>query len=309
MNPTSDTSHLVASRPAYSVLLVIVLLHVGVGGYLQATDLPFGIAFDELLFFAAIPGLAALAMNFRPGPFLGLRAPAAGSWPWILLAAVAAFFFAGGVNIFNRLLVGPELAQRFDPTRLFLDRSPFGLAALVFGVVVLAPVGEEIFFRGYLLRILGARYGNTGGLLVTSALFALLHVNPASFLALFVLGLAFGALRLWTGSLFPSILAHAVQNGITSVVLLAGLGGPPDEEPTAAAGFLMLIVAGPILVASLRVLRKQRGIGTDAGLPGDGPPPVVEGQDHGFEFRRIRRPLALLSTVAIVSLILLFALR
>lgn len=284
-----------ATRPAFLVLLAVLPLHFVVGGVLQAASAPFGLAFGEVFFFALPPLLLARAMNYRPGPFLGLGAPPRGTVGWAIAVAFAGFFFAGAVNALNRLLVGEELARQFDAAQLFAGRSPAETAALVMAVAVLAPLGEELLFRGYLLRVLGARYGVIPGLLVTSLLFALLHLNPASFFALFVLGAVFGILRVGTGSIWPSVVAHGIQNGISSALVLAGaVEEAPDELPLGQA-LLLLVASLPLVAVPLAILWRRR--------PAPEPPSALdEERDHRFRPAAVARPAALAALAALASL-------
>jgi membrane protease YdiL (CAAX protease family) len=104
----------------------------------------------------------------------------------------------------------------------------FGLAVLVVFVVVGAPVVEELFFRGLVLRSLERRFGRTPAIIGTSVLFGLAHPQslPAGALALVMTSLAaFGVvlavLATRTGRLGPGIFAHAAFNAWTVVFLLA----------------------------------------------------------------------------------------
>jgi membrane protease YdiL (CAAX protease family) len=295
--PTRDPRADLATRPAYLLLLAVLPLHFVLGGALQAASAPFGLAFGEVFFFALPPLFLVRAMNYRPGPFLGLGPTPRGSLPWVIAVAGAGFFFAGSVNALNRLLVGEELARRFDVTHLFEGRSPAEAALLVAAVSILAPIGEELLFRGYLLRVLGARYGAFYALTITSLLFALLHLNPASLLALFALGVVFGILRLATGSIWPSILAHAVQNGVSSVLVLAGVvNESPDELPLVQA-LALLVVALPFVAVPLARLWRRRG-------PTEDPPPLDPERGHAVRLAAVARPLALALAAALGSLAL-----
>lgn len=92
---------------------------------------------------------------------------------------------------------------------------------LVAGVVV-APLAEEVFFRGYALGGFAKRRDFNRGLAVTSALFAAVHLDPVAFVPLWAAGLVLGTLFLMTGSLVAPIVAHATNNFI--VMTLAYLG-------------------------------------------------------------------------------------
>lgn len=87
--------------------------------------------------------------------------------------------------------------------------------------VGLAPLFEEIIFRGLLLPVLARRYGVWAGLLVTSFLFAIIHGHLPSFVTLFGLSMALGAAYVYTGSLTVPVAMHAFFNAITTAILLS----------------------------------------------------------------------------------------
>ena len=90
-------------------------------------------------------------------------------------------------------------------------------------IVVLAPICEEIVFRGYLFRALGTTMPMWATQLVTATLFGLVH-GVGHALPIGVLSLLFGYLRQRYGSIWPSMLAHIVHNGITLVLFCSWPG-------------------------------------------------------------------------------------
>jgi hypothetical protein len=93
---------------------------------------------------------------------------------------------------------------------------------LIAGVVV-APLAEETFFRGFALGGLASRGLQNRGLLFTSLLFAAIHFNPLFFGQLLAAGLILGALYLRTGSLVAPIVAHMTNNFIVTTAILFGM--------------------------------------------------------------------------------------
>jgi membrane protease YdiL (CAAX protease family) len=85
-----------------------------------------------------------------------------------------------------------------------------------------APVVEELFFRGLLLRGLLGRAPVAVAIVVTGLLFALAHFEAVQFLGLAAFGMVLGALAWWTGRLGPGIAAHAAFNA-AAVISLARL--------------------------------------------------------------------------------------
>lgn len=87
------------------------------------------------------------------------------------------------------------------------------LVALAFSAVsIVAPIAEEVFFRGFLIGGLRGRVGNVGALLISAAIFMLPHLPVSIYPAIFGLGLLLGLLFLQTGSLWPAIFMHAAFN-------------------------------------------------------------------------------------------------
>jgi hypothetical protein len=78
---------------------------------------------------------------------------------------------------------------------------------------VLAPIVEELVFRGLLYGWIAGRWGGTVGLVVSSLAFAAAHWEPAHIVLVLPLGFLFGWLRRRTDSLLPSLFSHIVNNG------------------------------------------------------------------------------------------------
>ncbi|MBA2793147.1 MAG: CPBP family intramembrane metalloprotease [Thermoleophilaceae bacterium] len=123
------------------------------------------------------------------------------------------------------LLVGQLYQAIFDPDgeqriveRLGADDSMLALIAIGVLVVVLAPVVEEFFFRGFFYKALRTRFGFFVAALIDGLVFGVIHYTGAetlSILPIFVaLGFVFCLVYERTGSLYPSIAIHAFNNAI-----------------------------------------------------------------------------------------------
>lgn len=100
---------------------------------------------------------------------------------------------------------------------------PLDMAAMLLTVAVGAPLVEEILFRGALLGALRTRLGPTLAILLSSTLFCAVHLDPFVAPQLFLLGLAMAHLRERTGSVYPGVVLHAIQNG-ASIIMVFALG-------------------------------------------------------------------------------------
>jgi membrane protease YdiL (CAAX protease family) len=88
-------------------------------------------------------------------------------------------------------------------------------------VSVIAPVCEEIFFRGFLFQGFKKRWGVTAGILVSSALFSAAHLDLYNLLPLLAIGWVLAYVFHKTKSLFPVIFLHAAYNLVLILILLS----------------------------------------------------------------------------------------
>jgi membrane protease YdiL (CAAX protease family) len=118
------------------------------------------------------------------------------------------------VTVMTRLPipVKPEEQQAVQTIRK--ASSTFDQALLAAGTVILAPLAEELLFRGILYPALKRAGFPRLSVWITSFLFAAIHVNVATFVPLFVLALTLVILYEYTGNLLAPIVAHALFNAL-----------------------------------------------------------------------------------------------
>ena len=104
-----------------------------------------------------------------------------------------------------------ELARRH---RLINPTTWWGGVSVLIALVLVAPVTEELLFRGWLLQDLKEQYGTGRALVWSSLLFGLVHVEPTAVLYATLGGLVLGAVALRTKSTLASIAMHAGVNAL-----------------------------------------------------------------------------------------------
>jgi membrane protease YdiL (CAAX protease family) len=107
------------------------------------------------------------------------------------------------------------------PARELADRA-HGAGFVVLAILVVggAPVAEELFFRGLVLRAAERRLGTGWALAISSLAFAALHFQVVQFPGLALVGLVFGILVVRTGRLGTSIAAHVAFNATAVITLV-----------------------------------------------------------------------------------------
>jgi len=108
----------------------------------------------------------------------------------------------------------PWIAKAFpETTTLRVDGSGMRLAVTLVYACLIAPVTEELLFRGMLLKN-ASRVGQRFGIFLSAFLFALLHGTPTQFLFTFPFGILLGYITIRHNSLTPAIFVHIIVNGM-----------------------------------------------------------------------------------------------
>jgi hypothetical protein len=176
-------------------------------------------------------------------------------WPGVPVAALSAVL---GLALVPLALLLENLAARVVPRGdnviiTVMARGPGTLAMTLMGLtlVVAAPVGEELLFRGLGFRGIERRHGLGLAALTVSFIFAAVHLNATGFLALFMVSMALCWVTTKTDSLIPAILLHAAYNGVQFLMLLGSKITPEVAKKAARSQELgmplWLIPAGLVI--------------------------------------------------------------
>ena len=170
----------------------------------------------------------------------------------LLAGAALQFPLAELANVVQLVAPLPE-AQMLRQQLLLDARSPLVAFTAFVSFVVVAPITEELLFRGVILRGVRVAHGALIGLLISSALFALSHLGAISAIAYaFVAGLVLGAVALRTGSTLVSIALHAGVNAVP-VLLPARLAHIPGFNALAPDGTASAHLSPALVIASALV--------------------------------------------------------
>lgn len=240
-SPPNQTRQLPAWRD------LILYLVVGIGGYLAAS------ALVEVLLKPTKMTLPLSALSFLLNVvFIGGSVLVLGAWRRRLDLSTIGFFpprldgnllalavLASLVILPVRGVVAVVIQQamggRLDSTQLRLELiAPDGFSWLGFfltllGAGILAPIAEELFFRGALLTWFRGRFNFPVAMLVTSILFGLAHIDTAGVVASsFVFGLAAAYMFERTKTLWVPIAMHITSNSLAVCFLYFALARAPD---------------------------------------------------------------------------------
>jgi membrane protease YdiL (CAAX protease family) len=219
---------------------------------IDADNLPTGVTLVLMALQGAVFILAAVItvrLVFGGGlrEHLGLR-PVKHVWGAVGWAAAVYVGFWIATIALVALFGSPEEQGLVGDIRA--EQSVLALVASAFLICILAPVAEELFFRGFMFNVLAPRLGGAWASLIVGGVFALGHAPDApvqSVIALGAFGVGLCVLYWRTQSIIPCMALHALNNSIT-------FGVVTEPHPALAAGVVVACVgavtAGAAAVSS-----------------------------------------------------------
>ena len=215
-----------------------------------------------------LPALAyAWLVNRKPAGYLNLHGTI--SMHHLLLSLLLILVSIPAINrlvVWNEQMQLPDflegveswMRQSEDQTKMLTDaflnvKSLSGLFGNLLIIALLAAVGEELLFRGVVLKMLNESLHNVHlAVLISAVLFSSLHMQFYGFLPRTVLGILFGYVFVWSGNLWIPILLHFIFNGISVVAAyLYNLGMIDTDVDSLGETPNDLIVAGSLLLSVL----------------------------------------------------------
>lgn len=222
--------------PLMAFLIGVYMLPLFLDLFGMMGDVPVEVGFDALIgtivtqafMVALVFGMVVWRLN--PVTWLGLRWP---HWPWIFVLApvgvISTWSFAVGLdgvgyNAWLQEEMGgdgqQEVVQAFTTTE-----DPVLLILLCFTAVIVAPVSEEILFRGYLYPASKRFIGRVPAVLFSALIFAAIHHNAMALLPLCFLALLLAIAYEVSGSIWAPIGIHFLFNAVTVGFQLADRWG------------------------------------------------------------------------------------
>ncbi len=197
---------------------------------------PLNLAVVELAVFGAVllAGLAIYARSMPPREALSI-APV--RVRVVLLSVIAGlaiqFPLAELANLVQEIQPTP-IADQLLARELVTPDGAFDALAIIIALVVVAPVTEELVFRGLLLPGLAERYGNAFAVGASALAFGAIHGRFSAMLYATIAGTCLGVVRIWTKSTLPAIALHAASNAVplllpASVVSIRGFNTVSED--------------------------------------------------------------------------------
>ena len=186
------------------------------------------IAIIQFVITGALEAIFLIAPLYYARKRAGAHAPAAlGLRPFhagmaiglLILSAVGVYI---GSTLYDAIahLLRITIQTNVDPLISELHQAPLVVYASLLVAVLIAPICEELFFRGFLLQGLRQSMPAWAAIGVSSLIFATAHLSLGSFPILLVLAIFLGILRVATRSIWPGVILHTFNNLLSLLYVL-----------------------------------------------------------------------------------------
>ena len=177
-------------------------------------------------------------------------------WPVYIYTVVASFSFIPLAQememAVERVIPVPAFIEEIFEL-LILAPTTLDFLLVIIAVSIIPGLVEEFLFRGVVLWALLRRVSPPKAVICCALLFAVMHLNPWQFVGGLVLGTIYGAVVIWTGSIWPVILAHALNNA--AFIALANFGDLDALPPPLPQRLLISAIGLAVFAYSLRRVR------------------------------------------------------
>lgn len=224
----------------FSVILAYLVIYIVFGvNTLQGTSLLDNIQyirtmqiFNQVGIFIVPPVLFAIFTETRPVTYLGFTKVPLTNMIIIAFLILCVSPIVNQLMVWNEAMVLPEQLEGLENwmktseesanaiTEKMLSYTDSGSFAInIFMMVFLPALGEELLFRATAIRLFNRTFKNIHvSVWVSAILFSAFHLQFYGFLPRLFLGLLFGYLFVWSGSIWVPFIAHLVNNGVVIVV-------------------------------------------------------------------------------------------
>lgn len=247
----------------------------------------------DMAVFIALYAAVQYICIFLGGMFFGASGDDAAAASWsgqraALTSACASLLAVAAVALYRRAIYGRNCAvmhskRGFDPVALLwgvvlllsisvvidplLSHLPsadqnYGRGGwTLLAVVIAAPVAEELLFRGLLTEMLRRHMGSVAAVILSSAVFALMHLQPAVMIDAFLAGLALCYIYLLTRSIYACILLHIFNNAIAMSMQVLEYRDKTLGEIVDSSSIYFILYAAALAVVSVGAVHAVRTLG------------------------------------------------
>lgn len=223
--------------------------------------------FNQLGVFIIPPLLLAYLTEYKPTRYLAFNKGRAIHYAATVLMIIVISPIVGKLMQWNEAMQLPESLNKVEEWMrqsetaaneivewLLSFNDPLSILINVVMIVLLPAIGEELVFRSAFIKIFNGIFKNAHVAIWLSAIiFSAFHLQFFGFLPRMFLGLVFGYLFIWSGTIWVPVLAHLINNGTVVAITYLNSNGTISETPEdfGNTDSNLIFIAGLVLTIAL----------------------------------------------------------
>ena len=249
-----------ASPLVFFTAAFLALLQIPLSLIIHHVNLALGLVLNEIVIVVGVPLFLTWRLRFDAEKLYPLSRPRASTWLPLIVLLLGAVIVIDYLTFASELIV--PLPQKYQDAlnRIMAVSTGTQFAYKLILLCLLPGVCEEIFFRGFCQTALTHYKGDTFAIIVTGALFALLHANPWQMHLYFILGCFLSWIFAVTRTLWVPIVCHILNNAWTLTNHTLETTPPIEGQPVTTN--VLILVAGVVfaIVGGMWFLRSQKTV-------------------------------------------------
>ncbi|MFO7810418.1 MAG: ABC transporter permease [Candidatus Delongbacteria bacterium] len=212
-----------------TIYALLVVLYMMIGGYLQSKNIVTGLILSQIFILGGFVLIMSHISNIGLKRLLHLK--------FFRTKYLYAAILLGITARYPISLISEKISYIFPVPKVFehtnILSGDIGGINIVYAFIiisVLPAIFEESVFRGVFFKIMEKRFSRTGLIVATGLMFGGIHLNIFSFFETSVLGILLGLLVLLSGSIFPSMVMHFINNAFSLSIMKMIESGKIDSE-------------------------------------------------------------------------------
>lgn len=232
---------------------LIAVLQIWSNSIIRAGMFSAGILINEIIIIAGVPLFLVIFLKYDSTRLVPLKFPGALSLIFVIIVIFGVVIDMDYLTVASEHFFPlPEHIKQIF-AEMMTTRSGVEIIWKTFLLCIVPAVCEEIYFRGFCQTSIAAKFGNAPAILITAALFAVLHGNPWYLHLYFLLGVVLCWIYAVTGTLWAPILAHFLNNAWTFLNHVRGFEVPLGAR-FGVTDFVFLFCGAILLIGGAMLL-------------------------------------------------------
>jgi sodium transport system permease protein len=240
---------------AFALLLVVYMV---AGGYLQSRDLVSGLVYSQIFILGGFSALMYFNSKSSFRSFFRIQIPGIKYlFAAVFIGLTARYPISLVTEQLSYLFPVPDILSNFDI--LGTTIGSLSLTSAIMVIAVLPAVFEEAVFRGAIFSSLEKKYSKAGLSVITGILFGIMHLNIFNLFETSILGVLFGIITIYSGSILPAVAAHFVNNAFSVTVMkLIADGVISESDPLLTDSRIVWAMSAVFSLSVLLIFWKKK---------------------------------------------------